>query len=100
MKANRVVLSSFAQRDLAEIFKYVESESPGRVKSWLDEIDRGLGRLCRLPKTGTVPKDEVLAARGYLAAEIGQCLAFYVLRRNRIEIRRLLLGKGEYSFLL
>ncbi len=100
MRKVPVVYLRRAQMDLIEAFKYIERDSPSSAESWIARIDRALGRLSSFPKSGAVPKDERLAALGYRMIVVGEYLAFYVLRRNRVEVRRVLQGKRRYSFLL
>jgi len=96
----RVVYLRRAQLDLLETLQYIEQDSPAQAKAWVDRIDRGLGRLSLFPKSGAVPKDERLAALGTRVLVLGEYLAFYVLRRGRVEVRRVLHGRQRYSFLL
>jgi len=100
VKRRPVVYLRRAQLDLVEIFRYIERDSSSQAEVWIEKIDRCLGRLASFPKSGTIPKDERLAALGYRIVVIGEYLAFYVLRRNRVEIRRILQGRRRYSFLL
>ena len=100
MKKLAVVYLRRAQWDLVEAFKYIERDSPSRAKAWVDGVDRVLGRLASFPGSGAVPKDERLAALGYRVVVIGEHLAFYVLRRGKVEVRRVLHGKQRYLFLL
>lgn len=50
--------------------------------------------------SGAIPKDERLARLGYRMLVVGEYPAFYLIRRNRAEIRRILHGRQRYSFLL
>ncbi len=100
MKKLPIVYLGKAQLDLIDILKYIEKDSPAHVQSWIDRIDRSIGHLAAFPSSGVIPKDERLAAQGYRIVVIGEYLAFYVVRRNRIEIRRVLQGSRRYSFLL
>lgn len=100
MKKFAVVYLRPAQRDLLEAFHYISSDSPAQAQAWVERIDRALGRLADFPESGMVPKDERLAALGYRIVAIEDHLAFYIIRRGRVEIRRILHGRRRYSFLL
>ena len=100
MKRFPVVYLRKAQRDLVEIAKYIEKDSPDQAKAWVDKIDHSLGRLEHYPKSGVVPKDGRLARIGYRMVVVGEYLVFYIFRRNKVEIRRILHGRQRYSFLL
>jgi plasmid stabilization system protein ParE len=98
LKRRPVVYLPAAQRDLLEAFDYVRKDSPAAAAAWLERIDRSLGRLASFPRSGFVPKDRRLAARGYRIVVIDQHLAFYVVR-PRMEIRRVVHGRRRYAFL-
>ena len=100
MKQLAVVYLRRAQNDLVDIFRYIERDSPAQAKTWIDKIDRVLGRLASFPKSGVLPRDKRLARLGYRIVIVGEYLAFYVVRRRRVEIRRVLQGRRRYSFLL
>ena len=100
MKKSAVVYLRTAQRDLLEIHRYLSDDSPAQAQAWVEKIDAALGRLAAFPESGMIPKDERLEALGYRIVVIGEYLAFYVIRGERVEIRRVLHGKRRYSFLL
>ncbi len=99
MKLNVIFLPR-ARLDLLEISAYIRRDNPAAVDRWLDDVDRTLGRLGAFPQSGVVPKDRRLAALGYRMVVIGEYLAFYVVRRKKVRIRRILHGKRRYTFLL
>ena len=100
MKRLRVVYLRKAQQDLLEAYSYIETDSPAEAANWLNRVDWSLGRLSRFPESGTTPNDDRLAVMGYRVVVIGEYLAFYLIRRNRVEIRRVLHGRRRYGFLL
>ena len=89
-----------ARRDLLEIRDYIKKDAPGRAASWVGRIDKALGRLAEHPESGTIPKDERLAAKGYRVVVIGEYLAFYLQRKGRIEVRRVFHGRRRYGFIV
>ena len=100
MKNLAVVYLRRAKQDLVEIRDYIKKDNPSQARAWVEKIDKTLGRLARFPESGAIPKDDHLAALGYRMVIIGDYLAFYLQRRRRIEIRRVLHGSRRYSFLL
>ena len=98
--SKRLVYLRRAQLDLLEIVAYIRRDSPAQADRWLGQAERILSRLRAFPKSGFVPKDRRLAASGYRVVALGEHLAFYVVRRNTVQVRRVLHGKRRYSFLL
>ncbi len=99
MKRRRVVYLPAAQRDLLEAFEYVRKDSPAAAAAWLQRIDKVLGRLASFPRSGSVPRDPRLAARGYRIVVAGEHLAFYIVRSESVEVRRVVHGRRRYEFL-
>lgn len=99
MKRRSVVYLPAAQRDLLEAFEYVRKDSPAAAAAWLQRVDEALGRLASFPRSGVVPKDSRLAARGYRMVVVGEHLAFYVVRPRTVEVRRVVHGRRRYEFL-
>lgn len=99
MKRRRVVYLPAAQRDLLEAFEYVRKDSPAAAKAWLQRVDKALGRLAAFPRSGSLPRDPRLAARGYRIVVIKEHLAFYVVLAQTIEVRRIVHGRRRYQFL-
>lgn len=100
MKRLSVIYLKRAQQDLEDIFRYIERDSPEQAARWLLAADKTLARLEAFPKSGALPRDARLVALGYRVVVVGEHLAFYLVRRRRIEIRRVLHGKRLYHFLL
>lgn len=95
----RILYLRRARADLLEISAYIRRDSPSEAEAWLERVDRSLARLGAYPRSGVVAKDRRLAALGYRMLVIGDYLAFYVIRRDAVQIRRVLHGKRRYSFL-
>jgi len=74
--------------ELYQTLSVAEQQSESRVKRISHEF----------PRLGTLPKDERLHMLGYRMLVIGNYLAFYVIRDNIIEIRRIIHGSRKYSF--
>jgi toxin ParE1/3/4 len=91
---------STAERDLVEIFKYIMKDKPAAASSLLEEIDRSISKLSQNPELGVVPNDDRLINLGYRILIIRKYLVFYVVKKEYIQIRRVLHGARQYSYLL
>ena len=91
---------STAERDLVEIFKYIMKDKPAAAASLLEIIDRSISKLSQNPKLGVVPNDDRLKNLGYRILVIRKYLVFYVVKKEYIQIRRVLHGARQYSYLL
>ncbi|TBR24782.1 type II toxin-antitoxin system RelE/ParE family toxin [bacterium] len=100
MKRLPVVYLPSAQADLLDGAAYIRRDSPAAAADWLALVDSALSRLSAFPESGTRPKDERLAAKGYRLVVLGEHLAFYVVTPRCVQIRRVLHGKRRYEFLL
>ena len=99
MKQLRLVYLPAAQRDLIEAFEYVRKDSPAAAAAWLQRVDKALGRLAAFPRSGAIPRDRRLAARGYRIVVVDEHLAFYVVLPQTVEVRRIVHGRRRYDFL-
>jgi addiction module RelE/StbE family toxin len=91
---------STAERDLVEIFKYIMKDKPAAAASLLEEIDRSISKLSQNPELGVVPNDDRLKNLGYRILIIRKYLVCYVVKKECIQIRRVLHGARQYSYLL
>jgi len=89
-----------AERDLVDTFKYIMKDNPAAAASLLEEIDRSVSLLSRNPDLGVVPKDDRLSRLGYRVLIIRKYLVFYVVKKDTIQIRRVLHGARQLAFLL
>ena len=91
---------STAERDWVEIFKYIMKDKPAAAASLLEETDRSISKLSQNPEPGVVPNDDRLKNLGYRILIIRKYLVFYVVKKESIQIRRVLHGARQYSYLL
>jgi plasmid stabilization system protein ParE len=89
-----------AQEDLISIVKYIQMDDPSSAQTLLDEEDQTISKLETFPYMGAIPKDMRLMHLNYRVQIIGNYLVFYVVLDEIIEIRRILHGKRQYSFLI
>jgi plasmid stabilization system protein ParE len=83
-----------------DIFEYIKDDNPDAAANFIERIDKAVSKLESFSLLGTIPKDERLQMFGYRMLVIGKYLAFYVIKDNIIEIRRIIHGSRKYSFLL
>lgn len=89
-----------AERDLVGIFTYIRSDNPTAAPSLLEEIDRSISHLSRNPDLGVLPKDDRLRKLGYRILIIRKYIVFYVVKKDTLQIRRVLHGARQFAFLL
>ncbi len=96
----KVVYLPVAVRDLDDIFDYICQDDPEAATGLMDRFDTSIGKLATFPGLGPVPNDQRSQQLGYRVLVIDDHLVFYVIVRDRIEVRRIMHGKQRYSFLL
>ncbi|MBU2515116.1 type II toxin-antitoxin system RelE/ParE family toxin [bacterium] len=89
-----------AEGDLEEIFDYILKDSPTAAVSMLETFDKSISRLAQNPELGVVPKDDRLKKLGYRMLIIGKYLVFYVIKGKTVQIRRIIHGSRQYSYLI
>jgi toxin ParE1/3/4 len=91
-----------AEADLEDIFDYIVVDNPPAAVSMLEKFDHAISRLAINPEIGANPKDDRLRKLGYRVLIIGDYLVFYVVksRTRTVQIRRIVHGARQYSFLL
>ena len=91
---------STAENDLDDIFNYIMGDNPSAAVSLLEKFDQSISQLAANPEMGVIPKDARLKSLGYRILIIGKYLVFYVVKTNTVQIRRIIHGARQYSFLL
>ena len=89
-----------AERDLVDVFTYITKDNPTAAASLLEEIDQSISHLSRNPDLGVLPKDDRLRKLGYRILIIRKYLVFYVVKKDAIQIRRVMHGARQLAFLL
>ena len=91
---------STAENDLDDIFDYIMMDNPSAAVSMLEKFNHSISQLALNPELGVVSKDDRLKKMGYRILIIEKYLVFYVLKANTVQIRRIIHGARQYSFLL
>ncbi len=89
-----------AQKDLIAIFKYIRKDNPTTATAHLEKFDKAISQLALNPLIGVIPNDERLKKLGYRMLIVGKYLVFYVVKGQTVQIRRVIHGARQYSFLL
>jgi len=99
LRKHRITYQPLAQKDLIDIFDYLKIDSPIAAAKLLDQMDKAIARLNLFPSRGIRPRDSWLKSKGYRILIVGDYLVFYVASTTRVQIRRVIHGKRDYSFL-
>ena len=89
-----------SKNDLGQIFNYILRDNPASALKILDEIDEEITKLSQFPELGKLPKDDKLKAFGYRVLIVANCLVFYIIKEDIIEIHRILHGSRDYHSIL
>jgi plasmid stabilization system protein ParE len=81
-----------AQKDLQEVITYIAQENPNAALEILNEFDQIISKLSVSPLLGEIPKHVTIARLGYRFLSIKNYLVFYLIKDERIEIRRIVHG--------
>ena len=88
-----------AETDLIDIFEYIQKDNPSAAVKQLERFDKSISQLSKNPYLGVMPKDDRLKKLGYRILIIDKYLVFYVVKTNTVQIRRVIHGARQYSFL-
>ena len=77
-----------AERDLAEIYRYVAStDSPERADRLLDRVIEAAARLASLPERGHIPSElQTLGIRDYRQLVVEPYRLIYRVSETRVEL--------------
>jgi len=56
-KKYRIEYLPIAEKDLLEIFEYIQNDNPSAAISFIDEIDSSISKLENFPFIGHIPKE-------------------------------------------
>ncbi len=100
MPKHSVFITEAAEIDLNDIFDYIANDNFPAAINLCDTIEQTILKIEDFPQMGSVPKNRRLARKGYRILIIDIYLVFYVILENKIiEIRRIISGRRDYSFL-
>jgi len=96
----KIVYLPIAVKDLQEAFDYIFLDKPLAAKVFLNDIDRNVLKLKDFSNIGIIPKDTYLKYKGYKILIVDNYLIFYLIKKDTIEIQRILHGKRKYQFII
>lgn len=100
MEKYKVKIYPAAKQDLLDIVDYLNTLSPDAALRYYDLLTEEIAGLSYMPERCPRPKDLALVAKGYHCLLVKNYLVFYVVDRDTVQIRRILYGRRDYSFLL
>lgn len=100
MEKFNVTILSTAQDDLKEIVDYLNTLQPATALKYYDLIVDEILSLETMPERCPLCRDINLRAKGYRFMIIKNYIAFYVIKENEVEVRRILYAKRQYGWLL
>ncbi len=89
-----------AQDDLLSIPEFIAKDSPSRAVSFVDKLEGSIARLDQHPLLGRVPRHPKLREYGYRVLVVESYLVFDVIRRQTIEIHRVVHGSRNLDHLI
>lgn len=90
---------STAEKDLDETFDYIFKDNPAAAHLLLDKFDKSISNLMSNPLLGVIPNDPRLGRLGYRMLIVDNYLVFYVIKKHIVQIRHVIHGARQYSFL-
>ena len=91
-----------AKADLFGIFEYIAKNltAPSAAENLIAKVETACERLTAFPLSGTIPRDDTLAKKGYRILIVDNFLVFYMVDQNNVKIMRIVYGRRNYQRLL
>jgi addiction module RelE/StbE family toxin len=89
-----------AEKDLLSIFEWIALDSLPRAQSFLEKLDKGIGKLASHPLLGRIPRDPRLQALGYRVLVIEAYLVFYQVRGRIVQLHRVVRGSRDLDAII
>jgi toxin ParE1/3/4 len=98
----RLQFTKEANSDLTGIFDYITNNlsAPVSAVELIDKLEKSCRLLTQFPFSGAIPRDNILAKKGYRIITVDNFIVFYVVDDTAVKIMRVLYGKRDYSNLL
>jgi len=100
MKEYSIRIFSEAESDLDDIADYLATLSEQAALKYYDLIVEAIGTLKTMPERCPLVKDTQLRLRGYRTLLVKNDIAFYIVKGETVEIRRILYARRQYEGLL
>jgi|GEM_PF-77395 len=91
----RLKFTPEAQTDLFEIFDYIEKSlfAPTAAVNLIEKIEQACRRLTDYPFSCPIPRDDMLAKKGYRMLLVDNFIAFYMVDENHVTVMRVMYGR-------
>ena len=100
MEVYSVKLLPAAQSDLMDIMYHHDAPDSAESARNFEQFIRKFGSLTAKPASYAYAKDTQLRLRGYRILIIGNYMAFYVIKDDVVEVRRILFTRRHYEHLI
>lgn len=89
-----------AQDDLIAVFDYIAQDSPNRALTFVEKLNKRIGRLEHHPNLCRVPRHPKLREYGYRVLMVESYPVYYIIRGPTIEIHRVVHGSRNLDHLI
>jgi len=79
-----------AEEDLISILDWIAKDSPARALKFIDKLENKIGKLEQFPMMGRIPRHLKLRQYGYRVLIVEEYFVFYVVRKNKVEVHRVI----------
>lgn len=89
-----------AEEDLISILDWIAKDSPTRALKFVDKLEVRIGKLESFPLQGRIPRNIKLRNYGYRVLVIEDYLIFYIIRKNTVEVHRVIRASRDLDKLI
>lgn len=86
--------------DLNSIFDYISEKNIIAAEKFIDKLDSRIKLLEQQPQLGVVPRNIKLRSYGYRVLIVEVYLIFYIIKKKRIEIHRIIHGSRNLDAII
>jgi len=79
-----------AEEDLISILDWIAKDSPSRALKFIDKLEEKIGKLEKSPMLGRTPRNLKLRESGYRVLVVESYLVFYIIRKDTVEVHRVI----------
>jgi len=84
-----------AEEDLISILDWIAKDSPSRALKFIYKLEEKIGKLEKFPLLGRIPRNLKLREYGYRVLVVESYLVFYIIRKNTVEVHRVIRASRE-----
>ena len=79
-----------AEEDLISILDWIAKDSPSMALKFVNKLEEKIGKLEKFPMLGRIPRHPKLRDYGYRVLVVESYLVFYLIRKNIVEVHRVI----------